>query len=426
MDNRLLTERCSASLLCLSLIALPACGDGARVVGGSGASESGPAYAVMTNVGGPEGDSSYLTTLPSLDAGTALNLDAGIEFPGTKSVMGLSGASSVWVTSWEDPTIERWDLTADGRFERGPTVSFAAFGVPNTGYVSESRAFTLERAAFYSREIDSFIQWNPSTMEVIATLPLDIPDNVIPGGESIPPGDGWVQLRPDGTVLVNYHYLDSNYVLGDRVGLKVIDWVANTVIGSDEWLGCNYLGRGSQTSDGATYYTALAQWVQAALLWPDDPGTAVPCALRVLPGASTFDRDFQPNDLGELIGGRTVTGSLEILNDARAFFVAWEDELVGEVLTPDNFEDLRYSTPAWKWYTWDLLSSQATPVDAEPFASQPDILWADGRALFRDQRLTSERGGRGITPMYELTADGALVPAFTGYGSVGSIVKVRD
>jgi hypothetical protein len=97
---------------------------------------------------------------------------------------------------------------------------------------------------------------------------------------------------------------------------------------------------------------------------------------------------------------------------------------VTEELTPDNYDDRRYSTPAWRWYTWDLQSAEATAVATEPFASQPDVLWADGRALFRDQRLTAERGGRGITPMYELTADGKLVTAFTGYGSIASIVKV--
>jgi hypothetical protein len=407
----------------LAMLLLPGCGGGDEQLAAAPAPETGGGalYAVMTNVGGPEGDTSYLATLDSLDAGNVLDVDAAIEFPGTKSVMGLSGHAAVWVTSWDEPTIERWDLSPDGSFQRGPSVSFAALGVSNTGYTSESRAFTLERAAFYSREIDALIQWNPSTMEIIDTLPLDIPDN-----GAIPPGDAWVQLRPDGSVLVNYHYLDANFTLGDRVGLKVVDWQANTVIGEDEWVGCNYLGRGSQTSDGTTYYTALAQWVQAALLWPGDPETAVACALRVLPGELGFDRSFQPTDLGQLIGGRTVTGSLEIVNDQRAYFVAWEDELVEQALTPENFDDLRYSTPAWKWYTWDLVSPEAREVDAEPFASQPDVLWAGERAMFRDQRLTGDRGGRGLTPMYELTAGGTLEPAFIGYGNVGSIVKTRD
>jgi len=381
----------------------------------------GPLYAAMVTVAGPDGDTSYLTTIGSLDAGSVLDIDAGIEFPGTASILGISGHPSVWVTSWDEPTIERWDLDRNDTFQRGPTVSFAKLGVENTGYVSLSLAFTLERAAFYSRELGALVQWNPSTMEIVATLPLDIPDN-----GTIPPADGWVQLRPDGTVLVDYYYLDGDWNLGDRVGLTTVDWIKNEIVGRDEWLGCNYLGRGGHTSDGTAYYTALAQWVQDALLWPGEPSTAVPCALRVLPGETAFDRDFSPTDLGDLVGGRQVTGSLEVLNDERAYFVAWHDELVPEPLTPENFDGLRYSTPAWKWYTWDLASEQATEVESDPFASQPDVLWADGRMFFRDQCLTADRGGRGITPLYELTAEGTLENAFIGYGIVDSIVKVRD
>jgi len=436
--------RCRPALaLAVVLTLLPACGDDSTLTTvpatpeptpvlqddssmQTPAPQPQPLYAAMVNVGSPEGDVSYLTTLGSLDAGNVLDLSNGIEFPGTKAILGISGRPSVWVTSWDEPTIQRWDLDADGSFQRGPTVSFAALGVTNTGYVSLSRAFTPERAAFYSSEIGELIQWNPRTMEIIGTLPLDIPDLVISGAGAIPPGGGWVQLRPDNTVVVNYYYLDGDFVLGDRVGIKVVDWVDNEVIGSDEWIGCNYLGRGAQTSDGTLYYTALAQWVQDGLVWPGEATTAVPCALRVSPGDSQFDRSFQPNDLGRLVGGQAVTGSLEILNDHRSYFVAWDEALVTRPLTADNFDDLRYTTPAWRWYTWDLESPEATPVDAEPFASQPDILWADGHALFRDQRLTAERGGRGVTPMYELTAEGTLVTAFTGYGTVDSIVKVRN
>lgn len=411
----------SFTKLLAPLLSLLLCGCGSDEQDAGAALTTGPVYAVMTNIGGPEGDVSYLATLGSLDAGHVLDLDASVEFPGTKSILGATGSGSVWVTSWDEPTVERWDLNASGKLEPGPVVSFAGLGVTNTGYASLSRAFTPARAAFYSSEIGELIQWNPTTMELIDTVPLEIPDN-----GAIPPGEGWVQLRPDGSVVVNYFYLDGDWVLGDRVGIKVVDWETSRVIGGDEWEGCNYLGRGSQKSDGTLYYTALAQWVQDGLVWPGEPTTAVSCALRVLPGETTFDRAFEPNDLGALVGGKAVTGSLEILNDERAYFVAWDDELVPEPLTPENFDDLRYSTPAWRWYTWDLQTAEATLVDAEPFASQPDILWADGRALFRDQRLTSDRGGGGITPLYELTAHGTLEAAFIGYGSVDSIVKVRN
>jgi hypothetical protein len=156
--------------------ALPAPAGGEQPLG----PEPKPLYAVMSNVGSPEGDISYLATLGSLDAGNMLDLAQGIEFPGSKSLLGISGYPAVWVTSWDEPTIQRWELKEDGSFEPGPTVSFAALGVSNTGYVSETRAFTLERSAFYSSEIGSLIQWNPTTMEIIGVLPLDIPDSTAP------------------------------------------------------------------------------------------------------------------------------------------------------------------------------------------------------------------------------------------------------
>ena len=151
---------------------------------------------------------------------------------------------------------------------------------------------------------------------------------------------------------------------------------------------------------------------------------AEPCLLRVLPGATQFDRDFDPKALVSLAGERWITGNLELLNDRQAFFVAWQDELRSQQFTVANFDDVQFSTPAYKWYFWDMDAGQAREVPGEPFAALPSVNIVDGRVLYSDQRSASDNGGRGRVPFFELTAEGSA-PAFTGIGTTWNVLRIR-
>jgi hypothetical protein len=81
----------------------------------------------------------------------------------------------------------------------------------------------------------------------------------------------------------------------------------------------------------------------------DAPYRTPPCALRVLPGETTYDRDFGAFDLAMLTDGLDIAGALTMVDDDLSLFVALHDDLIDEELTPETFEDLGYSAPGWKW-----------------------------------------------------------------------------
>jgi hypothetical protein len=374
---------------------------------------------VLTIAFGPDGQTSYLATLPSLDAGNALDLSQAIELPGNRRIVGIDGYPALWVADFNSPNIDRWDLREDGSLEHAGTVNFGNLGLTSAGQ-AEQGAFSLERGTFANIELGSLVNWNPLTMEIEGTLPLGIPDQ-----GSLPAWIRNVKARPDGTLLASYYYIDADNNLGDGAGIVTVDWAANQIIDRDEWTGCSYTLNAGQTSNGATYFATHAAWVQEKLVYPPgSPGHAPACALRVLPGESKYDRSFTPTDLGRLIN-RQVTGTLNVSTEDAAFFVAWHDELVGQEITQGNFADLRFTTPAWKWYTWDLQSASARELpNAEPFAALPTVMSVEGKLYFGDTRLSAENGGLGVSQYYQLTSDG-VVPAFVGYGRVYSILRLR-
>lgn len=375
-----------------------------------------PLYAILAVAQDPDGRVGYLTTISSLDEGSVMSLDEAIEIPGGGNGLGIQGYPSVWVTSWSTPTIIRYDLNEQGVFEESSTIDFSGLGLSDSGSQSGG-ILELDSAWFFSPEIAGLVHWDPNKMEIIGTVPLGVDD---------PNLTAWdVVGRPNDDVVLVSYYFDSEAGLGEKVGLAAVDTTSNTVISTDEWEGCNYAYGAGQASDGTAYFAAEAHWVLPEVVFPGDDGNAVPCALRVRPDATTWDRDFQPVDLGRLVGDRQVTGNLQIVSDDLAFFQAWHEELAEPSLTPENYDERVNTTPAWKWYTWDFEADQATEADAPATSGRPHFVTADGRTFLSDERLTADNGGRGLSPMYEMTPSGTLETAFIGTGSIYNIVRVR-
>src|SRR5690606_24395344 len=132
-------------------------------------------YATLAVAQDPDGRVGYLTTFSSLDAGTILNLDDAIEIPRGAGGWGIDGYPAIWVTSWDEPTIVRYDLQDDGTFTEGDTIDFSGLGLANSGYQGGG-ILTPELATFFSPDIGGLVHWNPTTMEIVGTLPIGVPD----------------------------------------------------------------------------------------------------------------------------------------------------------------------------------------------------------------------------------------------------------
>lgn len=401
-------------------------GAGAEPAGGASGSAgaaSGPLYAVSTNVFGPEEVTGYLALVPSLDAGTTLDLDAAIEFPGGGFAAGVDGQPYVYVGKLDSPTIERWELTAEGTLQPGPTISFANLGLTATFSVAFSPIVDMQRSYFVDPGLGVIAVWNPGAMQTISTIPLGLTEQSPFRPE---PSILLNQVRGDGKLFVPYAWRGEDWPrLGASSGLLAIDTASNAVVEQTEWEGCEYAILGGQTSDGTLYYSTEAHWALPRLTYGGDNGSSS-CALRVLPGQSAYDATYESVDLSALVGGREVAGDLLIVSDERAFLRVWHDEDVAEPLTVENFGDRWGTVRAWRWWTWEIGAAQATEVpDQQPAAGWSHPLRVDGRVFVSDSARLSENGGRGTTPLYELHPSGELRPALTGFGQLRQIVRVR-
>lgn len=383
---------------------------------------SSSVYAMTVHAFGPDTTTSYLVTMPSLEEGTLMDLDSAIELPDYANVTGIAGKPSVWLSDFSTPIIERWDVTEDNSLKRGATVSFANLGASSVSQGAQGAFVSAELAALPSQDTGELILWNPTTMEIIGTIDLEIPDK-----DGIAPLIRSTVPRPDGTLVLSYYYINSEGVFADGAGIVVVDLDKKSVVGRDEWAGCNY-NFAKMLPDGTVYLTISGHWALRSLAYPKDapvpPWTAEPCLLRVLPGAQKFDREFDPNTLGKIAGDKAITGNFEPLGETEAFFTVWHEELMTEAFTPENVDDLRGKTAAFHWYHWDMKADKVTKVPGKPFAGIPEVNPVDGKLIYADQTLSEDNGGLGVVPYYELTKDGAK-PAFIGYGATWKMLRVR-
>ncbi|MET0387841.1 MAG: hypothetical protein ABW321_17850, partial [Polyangiales bacterium] len=130
----------------------------------------GPRFAFMSTLTVDDIASSYLVFLDSLEAGE-ISLERAREFPGFATMAVRDGF--VFIAEEEAPVIARYEV-ADGGIGDVERVSFADYGLANAGYglnfyASASRAYVTVDA-------QERIVWDPSTMEVVGPLVLDVPE----------------------------------------------------------------------------------------------------------------------------------------------------------------------------------------------------------------------------------------------------------
>jgi hypothetical protein len=380
-----------------------------------------PLYVVSTNVFSPEGIIGYVSLVPSLDASVTIELDRALEFPGGANSVGIPGEPYIYVGLWSSPTVERWDLQPDGSFERGPVISFANLGVLDVSSVAFSPIQTAQKSYFTDYIGSQLVSWNPAGMQVLGTVPLPL----VAEGSLQPRLMSYLTIRED-TVLVNAFMEDSDDGTrsADRSQLISVDIATDQIVATDEWLGCEKVQLAGYTSDGTAYYTADTGRVMQRVVYGAGHGAAA-CGLRVVPPGFVFDEGYDV-DLTSLVGGRPIAGDLMVVSDDMAFLRVWHDEDAGEALTAENI-DVVSTERAFRWWTWDLVSSTASEIpDQVPMSSFADRFTVEGRTFVVDNSVIGDNGGRGDAPFVELLPSGQLGRGLTAKGQVGgAIFRIR-
>lgn len=329
-----------------------------------------PLYVGATRVFSPEGSNGYLFSVPSLGSDATVDLSRSVELVDAW-VFGAGGPDFFTATIFE-PTIIRWHVTAEGTFEKGPTLSFANQGVGGTYTAASTPMFAEDKAYFVDASSMQVVVWNPRDMVFLRTIELPAP--IIVGFEP----SAELAIRGD-QVLVSVMWSSPSSGFtenADHVRLIAIDPLTDTVSQVTDDTRCASLSPAGVTSDGTVYYGPWDYHAAVRGVFGDGYGSAS-CGLRVVPAASALDAGYEI-DLSSLVGGRPA-GGLQLLNDEEALLHVWHEELLGA--TTESWVDQRFE-PGYKWYRWRLGSSEATELpDQVPSAEGSAWRVLDGKVI---------------------------------------------
>jgi hypothetical protein len=243
-----------------------------------------PAILVSVIVDDPDGRNIYVGAVPDVPEGE-LDYSDFLEL-GNVDISTYGG----WVFAWEREAaaLTRYGVREDfSLFETGEKLSFLSysgggeFAGGELAFISATRAYTL------SSELDVVVIWNPTTMEITGTIPMQYPD------------------VPEGFVAFAHHPA----VVGDKVIWQIIATndeteelhhsamlaVASTTtdepvryVTDDRCAGAN---GGHMDEHGDYYVRADGYWGRYAA-YGERRSEVQTCVLRLRAGESEFDPDY--------------------------------------------------------------------------------------------------------------------------------------
>lgn len=377
-------------------------------------SDEGALYAMT--VFAPQADESYvsyLVTVDSLEQGTEVNPRDGIE-GSMGSVAGIDSHPAIWAPDDQSPTATRWELSKKGVLTHDQTISFANLGLE---YVD------LWSGVFVSPELHVFgdasagelVRWNPKTMEILGTLPLELPGSPEEGY----PWLAGTTIRPDGTLITSWAYErfdDEGKVESREAGTVVFNKDAAEIVDRAEWevpdaRWMNF-ARAGLANDGTIYF----QPTRVCETNEDGVESCGPSLVnRVLPGQTAYDRDWEA-DLSKLTGLDDEWASSDSL------FHVGSDRIVFGMVRDDNGHS------ETKWFVSNDAIEEAKEIAGGDFrgAGYECLIAVGGRLFVGDWFGVHKQDFEGNTPYYEVTAEG-LKPAFEVPGGVEvyNIVRIR-
>lgn len=383
-----------AAIVCATLFTLASCSsDGGGATGDA-------RYVLASVVISPEGRTTYVQTLASLDAGHITNANA-IEIPGNGTF--LARGANIFVGLVEEPTWVRYTVGTDGAFAETGRISFQSYGAASIDYgntiVDDDTAVSVISAQRLA------IVWNPETMTVLRTIPLSHLDVV---GYDL---EVWTTTAYEGRVYVPGRYANwEQGLIRNGASLTILDPDAGTIIGIAEDDRCASGGRvvfdeagyGYVMGDGRTY---------SAQMFARAAGQPVPqnCLLRIAPGATDFEADFFYT-VPDLTNGLESITELHTAADGSGVAFAkmfYESEL------PDGVEPTTWAfweMPAMKMWRIALGDvPTAVEVSGVPFGAVGFTGAAMGGHVF-----SGETALDGVTTVYEIDpATNTAAPRFT-------------
>lgn len=387
------------SLIGLSFALVAGCDDD----GGSGTRYES-AYVTSTLVFDSEGQTTYVAVIPSLDVDT-VSLARAQEFPGWSGAWAHQG--SLFVSDGESPTVTRFSIGLDGRFDRGPAINFLNYGIGigDSAFVGPTTAYVFG---------DDAVVWNPETVTVTGEFALPV-----------------VEDRPDGLAYQSASTGRAFGVRGDRAFaatswtdwarfrvdaesmIVVLDTTTHQVLHTIP-VSCPYIDVVSVDDDGYVYFSNWVYTVPGTL----EDGDAHACAVRIAPGADTLDPTWSV-EFADVADGHEGA-ALRVLGNGKAIFSAFHQENVRVEDYADEPGSIA-NTANWEVWSLDLATLEAEPVPGIPLnAGGYASARVDGRTF-----VLVPSADYSSTAAYEILPDMTATLRWTIPGWSGTLFRLR-
>ncbi|WP_437482964.1 hypothetical protein WME75_41875 [Sorangium sp. So ce1014] len=415
-NNSPASRRAGTALLAIGLLAVAlgnsGCGDDEPNPSGSGSGGGGvggPAFVVATRVWDDTATNSYFYVLPSLEQGTAVDPSQALEVTGSARLFAFEDQGWFGIGDSESPTISQYTLDGGSALVKGDAIGLQPFGVealwPTNYVISPTKAYHPDRAG------EQIVVWNPTTMEVQATIPL--PDTAREGYLAL---YGYGSVLRGKTLLFSVGWFDwktTDTVLPET-GLVAIDTETDTVVRFDVDDRCGGITQSVETASGDAYFVSSAL---AGAAYHVERLETEPCALRIPKDADAFDPDFLLR-LGELADGAIVGDPIPAGGDS--LFLRVFDEGLATISEETKTSEIT-GQPAWHWWRWDTATNEAAAIaELAPSPANVSFFEVDGRVF-----TIEEKSGSTESTLIELTAEGGPKVGLTAPGYLHGLAKVR-
>lgn len=385
-----------------------ACSDDPQFAAATEGAGTAPAVVIQLDVSSPDQPASLVGVFCDVPTGE-LDTSKMIEVLGYPSVRTLGG--DVFVYGGETGTMTRYAVTDSMTLENQGELSFLNVAT-SVDYLDLQ---LLERGLAYGASFGGLlVEFDPSEMEIIRTLQVDLPSPVVQSQLDSTYGSA----RFDGAAVWNIYGNDYGALTYNDQAM-----VGFLGAGADELevitdAGCapnlkNYLIGGDLYVIGAgTNAEVLRNYSGYAAPAPN-------CVLRVRAGERGFDPDYFI-DLSAIVQSKAIE-IVNRLDDEHILVQFWDSEEP----FPENIEDY-YSEPNFKSLKVSLQTGAAEPLAIFPkgnLRAYVDFV-VDGVSYYPAYDQRSAEVGAGRTTIQRIEG-GELADIFSSAGSVTQMMRVR-
>jgi hypothetical protein len=364
-------------------------------------------WLVQSTVQGPQGRTSYVQLLGSLEA-REVDTSRALEIAGNGRVF-AQGRDLVFLGSTESTTVTRYAPREDGALVAAEKVSFASAGF---GFLPYGNTFASDGGALLAEGTAlTAVQWSPQDKAVGRRV--DLSSLARAGLElGVDPGVSRGQ-----TLFLPLQYTSPDRLTVFRgVAVAVVDLSAVEpieVLTDDRCIG-GYSGL-SLAEDGTVYVSGDGYSGLTRLLDEMSPST---CLLRIRPGERQFDAAWSL-EWPSVLGGRDGTGFVYAGNG-----IGFVPALDRARIPSDVRSNLlaTFDIAAVQWWRVDLTQRSAKALEV-PFHALGNAV-----GFVRKGRVflgVPDKGQRGKTPLVEVDPmTGAVTPRITVPGLLSSMHDV--